>query len=25
VVGEPRRVLSSFVNGYETMPVRLHA
>jgi len=25
VVGEPRRVLSSFVNGYETLPVRLHA
>ena len=25
VVGEPRRVFSSFVNGYETMPVRLHA
>jgi cytochrome P450 len=25
VVGEPRRVLSSFVNGYETLPVRIHA
>jgi len=25
VMGEPRRVLSSFVNGYETLPVRLHA
>ena len=25
VVGEPRRVLSSLVNGYETLPVRLHA
>ena len=25
VTGEPRRVLSSFVNGYETLPVRLHA
>jgi cytochrome P450 len=25
VVGEPRRVLSSFVNGYESLPVRLHA
>ena len=25
VVGEPRRVLSSFVKGYESMPVRIHA
>jgi cytochrome P450 len=25
VTGEPRRVLSSFVKGYETLPVRLHA
>jgi cytochrome P450 len=25
VVGEPRRVRSSFVKGYETLPVRLHA
>ncbi len=25
VMGEPRRVLSSFVNGYETLPVRIHA
>ena len=25
VVGEPRRVLSSFVRGYESLPVRLHA
>jgi cytochrome P450 len=25
VVGEPRRVLSSFVRGYETLPVVLHA
>ena len=25
VVGEPRRVLSSFVKGYEAMPVRIHA
>ncbi len=25
VVDEPRRVLSSFVKGYETMPVRIHA
>jgi cytochrome P450 len=24
VVGEPRRVLSSFVKGYEYMPVRIH-
>ena len=24
LVGEPKRVYSSFVNGYETMPVRLH-
>jgi len=25
VVGEPRRVRSSFVKGYETLPVRIHA
>ncbi len=25
VVGEPKRVRSSFVKGYETLPVRLHA
>jgi cytochrome P450 len=25
VVGEPRRVYSSFVNGYETLPVRIPA
>ncbi|WP_374660342.1 cytochrome P450 [Phenylobacterium sp.] len=25
VMGEPRRVRSSFVKGYETLPVRLHA
>ncbi|HEY1836626.1 MAG TPA: cytochrome P450 [Rhizomicrobium sp.] len=25
VTGEPRRVFSSFVKGYETLPVRLHA
>ncbi len=25
VVGEPRRVASSFVRGYESLPVRLHA
>lgn len=25
VTGEPTRVLSSFVRGYETLPVRLHA
>jgi cytochrome P450 len=25
VTGEPRRVLSSFVKGYETLPVRIHA
>jgi cytochrome P450 len=25
VTGEPKRVLSSFVRGYETLPVRLHA
>ena len=24
VVGEPRRVRSSFVKGYETLPVRIH-
>ena len=24
VMGEPRRVRSSFVKGYETLPVRLH-
>jgi cytochrome P450 len=23
VVGEPRRVFSSFVKGYETLPVRI--
>ena len=25
VLGEPRRVYSSFVKGYETLPVRIHA
>ena len=25
VVGEPERVLSNFVRGYKTLPVRLHA
>jgi cytochrome P450 len=25
VMEEPRRVLSTFINGYETMPVRIHA
>jgi cytochrome P450 len=25
VTGEPRRVMSSFVKGYETLPVRIHA
>ena len=25
VVGEPKRVYSSFVKGYETLPVRIHA
>ena len=25
VVGEPLRVRSSFVNGYQSLPVRLHA
>jgi cytochrome P450 len=25
VVGEPRRVYSSFINGYETLPVRIAA
>jgi hypothetical protein len=23
VVGEPKRVYSSFINGYETLPVRI--
>ena len=25
VLGEPRRVLSSFVKGFETLPVRINA
>lgn len=25
VVGEPKRVLSCFVKGYESLPVRIHA
>jgi cytochrome P450 len=25
LMGEPERVQSSFVKGYETLPVRLHA
>ena len=25
VLGEPKRVLSSFVKGYETLPVRINA
>jgi cytochrome P450 len=25
VVGEPKRVRSCFVRGYETLPVRLHS
>jgi hypothetical protein len=25
VVGEPKRVYSSFVKGYETLPVRINA
>jgi hypothetical protein len=24
VIGEPKRILSSFVRGYETLPVRIN-